>query len=297
MKSQSKSNVNANQSFKNVQKFAPLTDEQQAKKLKSFVVTHDTVVATISLEAEEQHRFVKIWWGDEEQNSLPLTIDLRKERFLPSTNELPRNTFRLQHIYDENAPNRKIILVQTIDDRGKKVWENRVIEIEKRYKFNFHPIILEINGHFDSPFETHSEFDIDMSVRKNNTIILEEHWCEKVETLFSGGGTIYPLYFTVDESGFSTDLKYTDDPLFVSLYIKEEDNAIKDFFEVLGSFPLEFDTSTRVPESFHPSTYTGYKEFSVPYNLNDGPLNVILRTDMRLVVPLDKTPTDLLIHA
>lgn len=286
MKAQTK--VYANQSNSNVQKLAPLTEDQKAKELKVFNVTHDSVVATILLEAEEQHRLIRIWWGDEGQNTLPITIDARRERLVPSDNGLPRNTFRIQHKYDEQAPSRKIILVQTIDDKGKSVWENRVIEIERKYKFICYPIVLEIYDHFDSEFETISEFDIKMIVNHNNTTVKDEHWREDIKTLNRFKGTIYPIYFTIDNSSFNLDISYSDDPIYIDFFIKEEDNLIKNILKVITSIS-EFDTSTQIPSSFHPQEYTGSKDFRVRYDLKDGMLKVLLRTEMKLIVPLDKT--------
>ena len=293
MKLQSK--LYENQSYKNVQKIAPLTDDQKAKELKIFNISHDSVVATILLEAEEQHRLVRIWWGDEGQNTLPHTIDLRKERLVSGDDPLPRNTFRLQHIYDATAPKRKIILVQTIDNRGKSVWENRVIEIETKYKFICYPIVLEIYDHFDSEFETISEFDIKMIVNHDNTTVKDEHWSEDIKTLNRFNGTIYPIIFTIDNSGFNLDISYSDDPIFIDFFIKEEDNLLKNILKVLTS-TSEFDTSTQIPASFHPQEYTGSKDFRLRYDLNDGMLKVLLRTEMKLIVPIDKTD-ELLVQA
>jgi len=280
-------NVDQKLLYTGMQKILPSKPAQKAKELNTFIVTHKSVVATLLLVVEEEHRLLRIWWGDEGENTLPLTIDVRRERLVASNETLPRNTFKFQHRYEENTPNRKIILVQAIDDKGKSVWNSRVIEIDPLYKFICYPMILEVNGHFDSLFESYSEFEIDMTVSHNNTNVFVEHWNENVQTLIQGAGIIFPVYATVEGSNFSVDIAHSDAPIYMALYIKEDDNALKDVLKLIANFPVGFDSSTRVPSSFHPSTYTGSKDFRVPYDLKDGRLTVILRTEMRLEVPLD----------
>lgn len=290
MKSQKK--LFANQFNTNIKHLKPVDPKFKARKLPSLLVTHDSVVATMEIIAEEEHKTIKIWWGDEGVNTPPTTINLSRERILSTNDALPRNTFRLQHRYDENAPSRKIILVQSIATKEGLTsetefvtnWENRVIEIDPVYKFIFYPIILEIDSHFDTRFENNSEFDINMDISQNRTTLFEEHWFKIIDTRVDD----YPVLYTVDGSSFSKNINYTDKPIYIHLYIKEIDNLLKDIFDVFAAGISEFDTSNRVAPTFHPRDYRGSKDFRRTYDLNDGSLDVLMRTEMRLLVPLDR---------
>jgi len=288
MKSQVK--INRSAYNKTIRKVTPLTNIQKAEKLDSFSVTHDSVVATIILAVNHSHQIIRIWWGDEGQNTQPQIIDLRKERLILGGNSLPENTFKLQHKYDEKASKRKIILVQSQDNTGKTAWDTAVIEIEPRYKFICYPVVLEFNNHFDTMFESHSEFEINMTVNHNGNTVLEEQWKESIQTGNPGGGIIFPIHFTLEGSRINLDISYSDEPILISFIIKEKDNLFKDIFDVLTDIPSDFDTSNTVSPSFHPKNYTGSKEFIVDYGLHDGTVTTLIRTEMNLIVPLDKTP-------
>lgn len=290
MKSQTK--YYPNPLTNNFKRLKPVDPKFKARELPSLIVTHESVVATMDLVADDAHIMVKIWWGDEGGNTPPTIIDLNRERIIPSNDALPRNTFRLQHQYDENAPSRKIILVQSLslgsglstNNRLVSNWESRVIEIDPIYRFIFYPIILEIDSHFDTGFENDSEFDIDMTIHQNGVTLFDDHWFEVINT----DADSYPVLYAVEESRFSKDILYSDAPIHIHLYVKEIDNFLKDLFDVFAAGISEFDTSNMLFPRFHPSDYTGSKDFRVPYDLNDGSLNVLMRTEMRLLVPIDR---------
>lgn len=281
-----------NQITNNIKRLKPVDPKIKARVLPSLIVTHDSVVATMEIVVDDEHRMVKIWWGDEGGNTQPTIIDLNRERIVPLNNDLPRNTYRLQHRYDEYAPSRKIILVESIGtvagltaNNIVSSWESRVIEIDPIYKFVCYPIVLEIDSHFDTFFENESEFDINMIIRQDGITLFEEQWNEDIDT----DADNYPVLYTLDNSRFNREIRYTDKPIFITLFIKEIDNLLKDIFDVFAAGISEFDGSNRLSPDFHPRDYTGSKDFRVPYDLNDGSLNVLMRTEMRLLVPLDKT--------
>ncbi|MCL6416852.1 hypothetical protein MIB92_14420 [Aestuariirhabdus sp. Z084] len=267
----------------------PLPDSQKARKLTSFSVTSDSLVATATLMVDPSHRLIKIWWGDEAENAQPQTIDLLKERLLAKTGS-DANRLELQHAY---APSglRKIILVQSLDVNGQTAWDNAVIDLMPRYRFILYPIKLEINNHLDGLFDIESELDIHMSIRHNNELLRDEQWQENFNTLNGiTTGTIYPLFHTLENTQFSRELTLDDDPIEISLHLKELDSTLANIIEVILSGLSEFDGSTRVPYGFHPSVYTGPNEFRVPYEVTDGTLHVILSTEMKLLVPVNQPP-------
>jgi len=272
-----------------VKKLLPLTEEQKSNKLDFFEVTHDSVVATINLVAKTIHQEIRIWWGDEIQTS-PNVINLRKQKLNLGGNNLPKNTFKIQHVYDHKTSKRKIILVQSIDNKGKSAWEIAAIDIEPRYNFINYPVTLELNNHFDTIFESNSEFKIKMNVSHNSNDLLEEEWEENIQTSNPGGGTIFPIYFTLEGSRINVALSYSDSPVHISFFIKEKDGGLKNIFKVLSHIPSKFDTSNVSFPIFHPRYYTGSKDFRTNYVLHDGTITIIFRTEMNLIIPLDRTP-------
>lgn len=258
-------------------------------RLDSFSVTHDSVVATMNFVVTDDHTRINIWWGDEGANQQPETIHVRGFRKPILGGEvLPDNTFRLQHAYDENAPKRKIILVQVKDKKGRISWENAVIEIEPRYTFISRNVIIEGNENLDTFFESNSEFIMDMLVTLNDGTLLDKRWELDVKT------DSPPFSFKLDGSAFKTEIIYSDEPISVKFVVSEDDNIFKsigngilDFFTNPG---VEFDGSNQLTYfSFHPRDFKGSKQFSRSYSFDDdGSVDVIFNVEMNLIVPFDK---------
>lgn len=280
---------------RNIRVLKPLPPKQKAKKLESFSVTTDSVVATANIIVNEHHKTIRIWWGDEGVNDQPQTIDLRRERLFLG-NPQPKNTLKLQHVYEINTL-RKIIIVQSQDDEGKISWNNAVIDLEPRYKFIIYPVTLEINSHLDSGFENDSELEIHMEVIHNEQTILDEQWKEDITTQIN----IIPfsLFFTLEGSRTNLEMFYHDESVQIKFYVKENDGWFKDFFqdilEAVGDFfTIEFDGSTTFTPPFpgytgpfHPRVYTGPKDFTFTHVLDDGTVHLHFSTELNLIVPLE----------
>lgn len=283
VKTPAKTNPKA-KSVVNIKKISPKTP---GVPLDSFSVTHDSIVATMTLVVTKDHRRIKIWWGDESQYQQPETIfvggirDIQQPIF--GGEALPENTYKLQHGYDENAPKRKIILVQIKDKKNRVTWETAVIEIDPKYKFIAYPVTIEGKEHLDSFFESDSEFKIDMMVTHNQETLLNKHWELDIKT------DDPPFSFRLDESGFKTEISYSDDPIYIQLHITEDDDT---FFKILGDLlpPVEFDTS--IPYyffPFHPKLYKGSQEFRDSISIaDDGSIDVVLNLEMNLIVPFNR---------
>lgn len=290
MKKYTETNTNiAGQTF---QVLKPLPAINKARKLESFSVTTDSVVATANLVVHEDHQIIRIWWGDEGQNDQPETIDLRKERLFLG-NPVPKNTLKIQHAYEINTL-RKIIIVQTQDKEGKKSWENVVINLEPRYKFIIYPVTLEINSHLDSGFEQDSELEIHMEVVHNEETVLDEQWNEDITTQINI--TPFTIFYKLDGSRVNLEMGYHDDSIQIKFVVKENDGWFKDLLQDIGDFfTIEFDGSNEFSPPFpgytgpfHPRIYTGQKDFRISHALDDGTVYLNFSTEMNLIVPLEQ---------
>jgi LEA14-like dessication related protein len=275
---------------------AKLTDDVppigSAVKLESFSVTHNSVVATMNFVVKKEHTRIKIWWGDETQNQQPETIFIRSfgsiQQPILGGEVLPENTYKLQHAYDENAPKRKIILVQVQDIKDRITWETAVIEIEPRYTFISYPVIIKGKEHLDTFLESNSEFTIDMVVTLNNGTLLEKHWELSIKTDDT------PFSFKLKESGYKTEIIYSDEPINIKFLISEDDNIFKSVGNSILDFitnpGVEFDTSNQINRfSFHPRHDKGNIQTITSYKFDDdGSVDVVFNLEMNLIVPLAK---------
>jgi len=274
----------------------PLKAAQKAKKLVSFSVTADSVVATANLGIDESHAIIRIWWGDENENAQPQTIDLRKERLAPGGAASP-NILRLQHAYNLDYL-RNIILVQTQDHTGKISWDAKLVILDPRYKFIVYPVKLEINNHLDSFFESESELTVCMEVIHKDEIVLDEQWNANITTQVNIG-PFFPIFYTLEGSRVILEMSYHDDPVQIETRVVEHDGVVKDILQSIGHFlthGVEFDGSTQnLGEGpFHPKVYTGSKSFRFSHVLDDGTVHLNFATEMNLIVPLDRSPISLL---
>ncbi|MFK5982210.1 MAG: hypothetical protein QM499_04775 [Flavobacteriaceae bacterium] len=261
-------------------------------KLESFSVTHDSVVATMNFVVKKEHTRIKIWWGDETQNQQPETIFIRNigniQQPILGGEVLPKNTYKLQHTYDESASKRKIILVQVQDSKDRITWETAVIEIEPRYTFISYPVIIKGKEHLDTFLESNSEFTINMVVTLNNGTLLEKHWKLDIKTDDT------PFSFKLKESEFKTEMIYSDEPINIKFLISEDDNIFKSIGNGILDFitnpGVEFDTSNQTSlYSFHPRYVKGSIQSINSYKFDDdGSVDVVFNLEMNLIVPLDK---------
>jgi len=266
-------------------------NERAGRRLSSFSVTHDSVVATMNFTTTNEIKQVKIFWGDETQNQQPETINV-SIFFVnqPLGGEaLPKDTFKIQHVYDDNAPKRKIILVQVQDKKNRFSWENAVIDIEPRYTFISYPVILNIKDHLDTFLESDSELKINMLATLNDATILEKNWNPVITTDSS-----LPVSFKLNDSSIKLEMVWSDKPIYFNFLLSEEDNIFKEIGRSIANFitnpGVEFDGSIQLNFLyFHPKFFKGSKQFVIDYRLDkDGNVDVIFNVEMNLIVPLDK---------
>ena len=292
-----------------VQVVEPIAPEAMAKKLVSFSVTVDSVVATATLIVDDSHKHLSLHWGDDQVE----VINLSKLRLLspmPGDNQKP-NTLKFQHVY--RAPfdyGRKIIIAVTKDSEGKKSYDTIVVEVEQRYKLSFYSIILEFPDHLDSSFESFSEIEARMIASQGGTIFFSNNWKDDVLTA-PQITTDKPIQWRLNHSNFAREISYSDEPICIGLTLDEHDgigdeggvlNTIWDIvsapFRLLQYIPLppvEFDTSTvlnqtGIPLKIHPKTSINSTSATAVFKIpdNEGKIYATFNYDLNLIVPLDR---------
>ena len=298
-----KSKVSTHEVVNNVHVVDPIAPAAVARELQSFSVTTDSVVATLDIVYDDSHRFVTIFWGDGDTGE---RIDLR---FLPLQTprfggyNLPENTLRLQHVYEELEEPYKgrnlLVLAIVEDDEGRKTASTaQRITVIPRYKFVLYPVMVEFNSHLDTSFESEIEFEALMRATHEGETLLEKSW--KVDLATGPGvstGTIttgQPFVYKLEGSQLSHEIALNEKPLHISFFLKEHDGSVKDLFQgawevlkLVADFPVEFDTPIPYYPGFHPHRYTGPKTIRWNHELDDGSVTVVLNTEMNLIVPLD----------
>lgn len=301
--------VTTTHKFENIiQVVEPLAPDIIAKKLTSFSVTTDSVVATAIVVVDDSHRHLSLHWGDD----LVEVIDLYRLRIQsgnPGDSQEP-NTLKFQHIY--RAPfdyGRKIIVAITLDTQGKKSFETAVVEVEQRFKFSFYSIILDFPEHLDSTFETDSELDVRMNAFQDHTIFFANNWKADITTA-PQITTGEPIQWRLAQSSFSREISYSDEPIGVFLEIFEEDGlgeegGVLNFFwdvvtlpfRAFQNFPFtgDFDTDSREDQTGYPLYFHPRIAHSTPltarYDMtdNEGKVIATFHYDLTLIVPIDRS--------
>lgn len=292
-----------------VQVIEPIAPKAMAKKLVSFSVTVDSVVATATLIVDDSHKHLSLHWGDDQVE----VINLSKLRHLSpkiGDNQEP-NTLKFQHVY--RAPfdfGRKIIIAVTKDSEGKKSYDTIVVELEQRYKLSFYSIILEFPDHLDSSFESISEVEARMIASQGGRIFFSNNWKDDVLTA-PQITTGKPIQWRLNHSNFTREISYSDEPLSIGLTLNEHDgigdeggvlNTIWDIvsapFRLLQYIPLppiEFDTSvvlnpTGIPFQIHPKKSLNSTSATAVFKIpdNEGTVYATFNYDLSLIVPLDR---------
>lgn len=287
----------------------PIAAASMAVPLVSFSVTVDSTVATAEIVVDDKHRHLSLHWGDD----LVEVINLFKLR-----NQTPRvgaetqepNTLKFQHVYQ--APfnqGRRILIAVTEDFEGKKSYDSAVIEIDRRYKLSFRNIVLEFPDHLDSFLERYSEIESNLRVAQNGSIFFHNDWDEDVETVPIHAGNLTRL--VLNNSAFTREISYSDNPISVYLYISERDgisenvviDAIWDVLtapfralQYLPDIPAEFDPSVlvnqvSVPFDIHPRTTHRSTTSSAIFRIPDreGKVYAHFSYDLELIIPLDRS--------
>ena len=295
--------------YKNIiQVVEPIFPEAMAKKLVSFSVTVDSVVATATLVVDESHNHLSLHWGDDQVE----VINLSQLRLLSSKaagNQEP-NTLKFQHVYRPPLDSgRKIITAVTKDSEEKKSYETIVVEVEQRYKLSFYSIILEFPEHLDSSFESISEVEARMIASQGGRIFFANNWKDDVLTApqISTGEHIQ---WRLNHSNFVREITYSDEPICIGLSLVESDGfgdeggVLNTIWDIVSAFfrafqyiplpPVEFDTSsvlnkTGMPFKIHPKTSLNSNFATAVFQIpdNEGKVYATFNYDLNLIVPLD----------
>ena len=283
----------------------PVVPEALANDLVSFDLTIDSVVATATITYDNSHRFITIFWGDSNEGE---TLDILKIKNMPTTQggpQLPENTIRVQHVYEvPDPPTRSLnLLVYTVirgNDGSRAFGPAQWIVMSPRYKFILYPVILEFNSHLDTTFEQVTEISIDMTATHGDNKILERSWEPDIVTNPAigplPGEDLFPIYYKLNGSNLSYEIPLNSQHgIIIKFVSSERENIAKDFWEFLTDIGYEFDGSTEIfddgiPRGFHPARleYRGANSYKWELEVQDGYFEAILKTEMNLIIPLDK---------
>lgn len=306
-----RSKVAVSESGKRVYEVHPVVPEALANELVSYELTVDSVVATATIEYDDSHRSVTIFWGDSNTGEKFNVLEIRNRMVANGGLQLPENTIRVQHVYDvPEPPNRgsNLLVVTVLEDNdGRRSFgPTQWLRMVPRYKFILYPVILEFNSHLDSSVEQVTEISIDMTATHDDNTILDRHWEPNVVTNPDigppPGEDLFPIYYKLTGSALSHEIPLdSEHGVLIIFAAKERENVAKDIWGFLvDTFTAEFDTSVPVPENgrprgFHPLNYTGSYSLKRYLKVQDGYFEAILNTEMNLIVPLDQT-TNVVAH-
>jgi len=295
-----------------VQVVEPIAPEAMAKKLVSFSVTVDSVVATVTLIVDDSHKHLSLHWGDDQVEVINL-LQLRLLSPRIGDNQEP-NTLKFQHVYRTPFDHgRTIITAVTKDSAGRKSFDVAVVELEQRYKLSFYSIILSFPDHLDSIFEQTSEVEARMLVSQAGTdFFINNNWKADVNTNPNIG--LLPgetISWFLKGSNFSREISYSDEPISIDLKLEEHDgigeegsviNKIWDIvsapFRLLQYIPLppyEFDDTiilnpTEIPLKIHPRTSINSTSATAVFKIpnNEGKIYATFNYDLNLIIPRDR---------
>jgi len=316
-KRKAKSSVKLQEFGNRIFSVAPVVPDSLARELVSFELTVDSVVATATITYESSHRFITIFWGDSDEGETFDTLKIKS--LIPALGgpQLPENTIRVQHVYEEPEPpartsNYLFYIVLQENDGSRSFGPAQRILMEPRYQFNIYGVTLEFNSHLDSSLEQVTEISIDMMVTHGDNKLIDKHWDPDVYTNSNigplPGEERFPVYFELTDSRLSHEILLgSPDGIFINFVTSERENIAKDIWEYIVAvkdfFVIEFDGSTEIfddgaPRGIHPARLTnrGVKTYNVELEVQDGYFDANIKTEMKLIVPIDKT-TGLLIKA
>ena len=309
-KQKAKSSVKLQESGNRVFVVDSIAPDSLANELVAFNLSIDSVVATATITYETSHRFITIFWGDSDVGETFDTLKIKIMQPQFGQPQLPENTIKVQHVYAEPEPpaiGRNLLfytLLQDIDG-SRKFGPSQRVRVNPRYKFNIYSTTLEFNSHLDSALEQETEISIDMKITHGDNILLDKHWDPDVVTNIGPLGIeeIFPVFFKLPGARLNYEISLGDlDGIIINFVQSERENIAKDAWEFLGDikdiFIVNFDTSTEatieddgLPQGIHPARLSdrGSKTYKRFLDVQDGFFQVIIQTEMKLLVPLDRT--------
>lgn len=280
-KTQYKSLSTTHKYEKFVQVVEPIAPEAMAKKLVSFSVTVDSVVATATLIVDDSHKHLSLHWDDGQVE----VINLSKLRHLSprvGNNQEP-NTLKIQHVY--RAPfdyGSRFINAVAEDSEGRRSSDSIVVDIERRYRLSFYSIILEFPHHLDSSFESFSEIEARMYAKHGGTVFFDKSWKDDVLTapqITTGA----PITWRLNQSHFTRDISYSDAPIEIYFDMVEADGIGEEggiwntIWDVL-TFPKYI--FTLYPLSTNPA----FDSYDLPNQIDEMPLKIHPETSLNSTV-------------
>lgn len=297
----------------------PIPAEAHARKLTSFSVTSDSVVATANITFDPSHTRIELHWGDDQTEII--NIGKLRNMSISHGNGHAPNTLTFQHVYRPPFDHgRKIIIASTTDSDGGKSFDWAVIEIDPRYRLDFYSITLEFPEHLDF-FGENSEVEANLSVYQHGQNLMGRAWKDSVVTNPDIGplpGEI--ISWHLENSNFNFEISHSEDPIYIRLELQEDDKLLDDdsvgnilintvwdvitspingayqFVKFIGATADGFDTSALIdgitmPIEIHPRNRARFENRNglvAEYRLwPDGKIYARLRFELNLIIPID----------
>ncbi len=282
----------------------------------SLSVTFDSVVATAIVVIDDNQKSFTMDWGDGESKS----VNLNTATLAGSNNAIGPNTYRFQHIYKQPFQGSYLIHAVGTDAQGYKASDAiSYTDINPRYQLSFYSIILKFPDHLDSIFEENSEVKAKFIVKQGEQTLIDKTWEKNVRTGGSriaienepGGRAIFASW-RIEESIFSREVLYFDDPINIELKLSETDYSDGGILESIitapgralqklwTSFPVKFDgrNTGQMPFSIQPNgnsnSFSGSHSVIYGIGTNEGEIIAEFTYDLKLIVPIDSENTMML---
>lgn len=290
------------------------------KEFENFVVKSDGVVAKATVVVDENHYFLSLNWGDGEVETITLK-GIRSTITEENTTDFASRVYKFKHIYKApiNNINKRISIVAKDDMGRNSSASTKDLTLNPRYKLSFYSVILKFPDHLDSIFEENSEIKAELVVRQGAQTLINKTMTKDVRT---GGSRISvenepgqrPIFarWKIEESVFSREISYSDEPINIDLNLSEIDFSDGGLFQsiitapgrLIQKFgeiaPSKFDGSNsgRMPFTIHPNGapngLSGTHRVIYKMGTNEGDIIADFAFDLKLIVPDDSENTMML---
>ena len=229
-----------------VRAIAPVAPGSTAR-LAGLNLSADSIVATAVLIPNAISMRARVYWGDGNFDE----VDFRLPVLQPDPN-LPQRAVKLQHVYAQplfremqSREFRVTVVCHTLS--GERATQAQWLTVTPRYRVRVNPTLVKATHH--DGFDEHSEFDIELNIRVGQRDVVDGEWRWEPKT-FDRGWTSTTVgivaEFVLPDSGFSAEANGAEEITFWPDYV-DDDGWLGSLWDIVTSFPVEFDGSAAVP--------------------------------------------------
>jgi hypothetical protein len=223
--------------------------------------------------------------------------------------QLPESAIRIQPVYPKpiSRATGNNYLFYTDTAGSRKFGPSQRVQLVPKYTFNMYGTRLEFNHHLDSALEQGTEIAIDLKVTHGDSMFFDKHWDLNVVTNTNIGPALgesrFPVFFELAESHLSYEISLTDSEGIMINFIQSEHEILQRIFgrfsgKVKDVFSVNFDGCIQAeyiddgfPRGIHPARLLnrGAYTYSIILDVQDGYFSAHVKTDMTLMVRLDRS--------